>query len=115
MHGSYNRRKAKALSERGKRMATARWKLDRARRDAEEPIILRELEEIEIQNFPRKQGDPIGSIQYRNFRTGKVTRWTVLRGDRVNNYQLRTPDGRKSKPHGFAWIMQKLRPLLLRA
>lgn len=37
MHGSYNARKAKALSERGKRMAAARWKLDRQRRDEEVP------------------------------------------------------------------------------
>jgi hypothetical protein len=42
MHGRYNIKKAKALSERGKRMAESRWKSDRERRDAEEPARLRE-------------------------------------------------------------------------
>ena len=31
--------------------------------------------------LPRDR-DPIGALQWSNFRTGKVTRWTVLRGDR---------------------------------
>jgi hypothetical protein len=66
-------------------------------------------------NPPLRKGDALGCIQYHNFRTGKVSRWTVLRGSRVNNYQLRTPDGRTSKPHGLAWILDKLRPILLRA
>ena len=64
-------------------------------------------------NPPPAAGDAIGSIELRNFRNGTVTRWTVLRGNRRNNYCLRTPDKRKSKPHGMAWIMTKLRPVFL--
>ena len=58
-------------------------------------------------------GDTVGAIQWTDFRAGKVTRWTVLRGNRVNNRQLRTPDGRTSKPHGWSWIMAKLRPIII--
>lgn len=65
-------------------------------------------------NPPLESGDPIGCLQYTNFLTGKVTRWTKLRGSRVNNCVFRTPDGRTSKPHGMSWIMEKLRPILLR-
>ena len=36
-------------------------------------------------NLPLAEGDAIGAIQWTNFRTGKVTRWTVLRGERTNN------------------------------
>lgn len=54
MHGRYNRQKAKALSDRGRRMAEARWKLDRQRRDAEMPERIRELAEIEAINLPRR-------------------------------------------------------------
>lgn len=59
-------------------------------------------------------GDVIGSIEVSNFRTGEVLRWAVLRGDRVNNYRLRSPDGRMSRAHGLAWILDHLRPVLVR-
>ena len=74
------------------------------------------VELADLRANPRiTEGDAIGSIEIRNFKTGSVTRWTVLRGNRVNNYQLRTPDGRTSKkPHGMAWITDHLRPLILR-
>ncbi len=84
IHGSYTRRKIKALSERGKRMAAARWKLDQERRDAEMPERIREIKETEIQNLPRKQGDALGCLQWHDFRTGKVRRWTVRIGDRID-------------------------------
>lgn len=84
----------------------------RARREAEmTPEILLDM----AANPPPRPGDAIGAIQYSNFRTGKVTRWTVLRGSRVNNYALRTPDGRTSRPHGWGWILEHLRPILLKA
>jgi hypothetical protein len=59
-------------------------------------------------------GDVIGSLEWRDFRTGKVTRWTVLRGDRVNNIRLRAPNGRSSKSHGWAWVLEKVRAVILR-
>lgn len=44
------------------------------------PEFLRDLDA----NPPLREGDAVGALEYRNFITGQVTRWTVLRGDRVN-------------------------------
>ena len=57
-------------------------------------------------------GDAVGSLEYRCFRTGEVKRWTILRGDRLDRVILRSPDGRKTAPHGWAWVMDHLRPYL---
>lgn len=54
----------------------------------------------------------IGSLQWHDFRTGKVHRWTVLRGDRIDQVILRAPDGRQTQPHGWTWIMDHLRGYL---
>ena len=64
-------------------------------------------------NPPPRPGDPIRVLEWRNIQTGSILRWTVLRGPRVNNYVLRTPDGRKSSPHGMAWILEHIRKILL--
>jgi len=64
-------------------------------------------------NPPLRAGDAIGSLQWHNHLTGQVTRWTVLRGRRVNNYVLRTPDGRVTRSHGWAWLLEKIRHVLL--
>jgi hypothetical protein len=50
MHIRYNRLKIKALREKGRAMAQARWAKDRAERDALEPVIAAELREREILN-----------------------------------------------------------------
>lgn len=84
--------------------------VQRARREA---LVTPEIMEDLLANPPLRKGDAMGSIQFQCFITGKVHRWTVLRGSRSNNYQLRTPDGRCSKPHGMAWILDHLRPVLL--
>ncbi len=67
----------------------------------------------QIANPPPAVGDAIGSIEIRNFRSGHVVHWTILRGKRSNNYILPSPDGRQSKAHGMAWITSHLRPLIL--
>lgn len=112
MHGSYNRRKAKALSERGKRMAAARWRLDRERRDAEMPERLRELAEVDAQNLPRFEGDPLGCLQWTDFRTGKVRRWIVRIGDRADRVTLEFPGGKRSKSCGWTRALDFLRGFL---
>lgn len=109
MPSSYTRRKIKALRERGKRMAEARWKLDRKRRYAEMPLLIRELAEIEIQNLPRKQGDPLGCLQWTCFRTGKVTRRVIRIGDRIDRITVDLPSGKKSKYHGWTWLFTEMR------
>jgi len=73
------------------------------------PEYLRELAEIEIMNLPRKKGDPLGSLQWTDFRTGKVRRWVVRIGARCDQVTMETPDGRKTGSHGWSWIMDKLR------
>ena len=96
------------MSERGKKSQA----VQRARREAS---ITPEMRMDIAANPLIAEGSFLGSLQWRNGRTGKVTRWAVLRGNRRNNYVLRTPDGRTSKPHGLAWILKKLRPILLKA
>jgi hypothetical protein len=112
MHSRHNRNKAKALSERGKRMAAARWKIDRARRNAEMPKRIREITESEIENLPRKQGDAIGCLQWVDFRTGKVRRWIFRIGDRADRVTMESPSGRKTKSHGWTWMLDHLRGYL---
>ena len=112
MLGSYTRRRIKALSERGKRMADARWKLDRERRDAEMPERIRELAEIEAQNLPRNRGDALGCLQWTDFRTGKVRRWVVRIGDRADRMTMHSADGRATRSHGWTWILNHLRGFL---
>ena len=112
MRGNYTRLRINALRERGKRMAAARWKLDRERRNAEMPERIRELAEIAAINLPRKRGDPLGSLQWTDFRTGKVRRWVVRIGDRSDRVTLESPDGRKTESHGWTWALNHLRGFL---
>lgn len=112
MHGSYNQRKAKVLSERGKRMAAARWRRDRERRDEEMPERLRELAEIEAQNLPRRQGDALGCLQWTDFRTGQVRRWIVRIGDRADRITLEFPGCKPSRSCGWTRALDFLRGFL---
>jgi hypothetical protein len=68
----------------------------------------------EVLNFPRRTGDALGCLQWTDFRTGKVRRWVVEIGARRDQIVLRSPDGRRSGPHGWAWVMDHLRPKLCR-
>lgn len=107
---SLQRQRVKSLkmSERGKKSQA----VQRARREAAiTPEMLMDM----TANPPLVEGSVLGSLQWTNHITGKITRWTVLRGNRVNNYVLRSLDGRTSRPHGMAWMLEKLRPVLLRA
>jgi hypothetical protein len=109
----YNRLKSKAASERGKRMAVSRWAKDRARRDAEMPERIRELAEIEIQNMPHRPVGAVGCLQYHDFATGKVARWTVEIGDRSDRRVLRSPDGRRSRSSGWSFLLRCVRMVIL--
>ena len=99
-------------SESSVRANKARWDADRQRRDADMPERLREIAEWDVQNLPRKQGDPLGSLQWADFRTGKVRRWTVRIGDRIDRITLESPDGRKTASHGWSWALDHLRGFL---
>jgi hypothetical protein len=92
-------------------MGKASQRVQAARRMAEmTPEILQDL----TANPHYAEGDSLGSLTWHNHRTGRVTKWIVERGPRLNNYRLRSPDGRKSKPHGMAWMLEKIRAVILR-
>jgi hypothetical protein len=59
-----------------------------------------------------RQGDAIGQLEYHCFRTGKVRRWAILRGDRADRVMLRSADGRQTQSHGWTWVMEHLRGFL---
>ena len=84
-------------------MALARWEKHRER--VIDPEVLAEV----LSNPPLGKGDPIGALEWRDFRSGRVMRWTVLRVDRVDRVILRHPDGRKTQSHGWTWVMDHLR------
>lgn len=109
MPSSYTRRRINALRERGKRMAEARWKADRERRDAEMPQRIRAIAEIETINLPRRQGDALGCLQWTDFRTGKVRRWTVRIGCRRDRITVEAPGAKPSASHGWTWFLTQLR------
>jgi hypothetical protein len=109
MPGIYTRRKIKALRERGKRMAAARWAKDRARREAEMPDRIRELAEIEIENLPRRQGDALGCLQWTDYRSGKVRRWVLRIGDRSDRFTVEIPGGQPGKSRGWTSLLARLR------
>ena len=101
------RAKSLRMAELGRKSQAARA----ARRMAAiDPADLADL----LSTVPMNDGTPLGSLQWHNFRSGKIIRWTVLRGNRVNNYRLRTPDGRSSLAHGLSWLLTKVRRVILR-
>ena len=92
-------------------MGKASQKVQREDRLADmTPEVLRDM----AANPPLAEGDCLGSLTWHNHRSGRVTRWAVERGPRSNNYRLRSPDGRRSLPHGMAWILTKIRMVILR-
>ena len=106
----------KQRSERKRLKFSAMGKLSQRiqadRRAADLPERIRELAEIDVQNLPRKEGDALGCLQWTDFRTGRVRRWTVRIGDRADRITLHSPDGRKTGSHGWAWALDHLRGFL---
>jgi hypothetical protein len=97
-----NRLKFSAMGKASQRVQAAR------RLSSVTPEYLAELASA----MPFGKGDPTGAIEIRNFLTGRVLRWTKLRGDRVNQHRLRSPDGRVSKSVSATRIMDRLRKVL---
>ena len=106
----------KQRSERKRRLYSAMGKASQRaqaeRRMADLPERLAEIAEIEAQNLPRKQGDALGCLQWTDFRTGKIRRWTVKIGDRCDRITLHAPDGRGTGSHGWTWALDHLRGFL---
>jgi hypothetical protein len=90
-------------------MGIASQKAQRERRDAEMPERLIEMAELAVMNLPRRRGDALGCLQWTDFRTGKVRRWVVRIGDRIDRVTLHTPEGSATRSHGWTWVMSHLR------
>jgi hypothetical protein len=109
VHRKYNSRRAKRLSEIGRRRALKRWKIYYEKQDAEMAARARDIILAEAAYPTICDGDAIGSFEYRDFLTGTVKRWTVLRGRRRDQIRLRHPDGRRTRSSGWAWVFTELR------
>jgi len=109
----HKRRFLKYSREKSRIMNKTRWDADRARREAEMPLRLRELEEIEVQNLPRNTGDALGCLQWTDYSTGRVRRWVVRIGLRRDQVTAHTPDGRSTASHGWTWLLYHLRKKLV--
>lgn len=108
----HKRKRGLYSSAKSAQMNKARWDADRERREAEMPDRILELAEIEIQNLPRKQGDILGSLQWTDARSGKVRRWIIRIGDRADRITAEMPHSKATKSHGWAWLLNHLRPHL---
>jgi len=109
---SYRKQRAALKRLRFSAMGKASQRVQSERRMVDLPERIREQAEWDAQNLPRKQGDALGCLQWTDFRTGRVRRWTVRIGDRVDRITLESPDGRKTESHGWTWAMDHLRGYL---
>jgi len=94
-------------SERGRKMGIESQRVQAVRRMAD--VDHRALAEIEIVNLPRRTGDALGCLQWTDFRTGRVRRWTVRIGDRSDRITVESPAGKPSPSHGWTWFLTQLR------
>lgn len=99
-------------SESSARANKARWDRDRERRDAEQPQRIRELAEIAAANLPHRSGDILGTLQWTDAATGRVRRWTIRIGDRIDQVTASTSDGRRSRSMGWTRLLDALRGYL---
>jgi len=108
----HKKRKANYSSAKSAQMNKARWDADRARREEEVPERIRELAEYDVQNLPRKEGDALGCLQWHDFRTGKVRRWTIRIGDRSDRITAES-NSKITKSHGWTWLFNHLRTKII--
>lgn len=100
MPENYWKRRKRAASESGRKMANARWEKHRAEVDRQ----------IATGNLPpreacrREEGELVGTLRFQAA-DGTVRSWTIRQGTRSNQIQI---DGVK-KPHGWDWFLQRLR------
>lgn len=108
------KKRGSTWDSKGARLANkVRWDADRARRDAEMPDRVMDIRRMEIENLPRKTGDVLGVFQWTSASTGKVRRWVVRIGDRVDQITVEFPGEVPSRSGGWSWLMTKLRKHIL--
>ena len=106
---SYRKQRAVRKRLRFSAMGKASQRVQAERRMVDAPARLREMEERDVQNMPRKAGDALGCLQWTDFRTGKVRRWTVRIGNRRDRITVEAPGDAPSKSHGWTWFLTQLR------
>jgi hypothetical protein len=106
---NYRKQRAERKRLRFSAMGKASQRVQSERRMADMPDRLREMAEWDVQNLPRKQGDALGCLQWTDFRTGKVRRWTVRIGDRADRITVEAPGQSPSPSHGWTWFLTQLR------
>jgi hypothetical protein len=79
---NYRKQRAERKRLRMSAMGKASQRVQADRRMEHMAERLREMAEWDVQNLPRKQGDALGCLQWTDFGTGKVRRWTVRIGSR---------------------------------
>lgn len=110
MTRNYWQHKRRLSTERARKMGIASQQAQRERRM--ECVDLREQEEIEIINLPRAKGDALGCLTWHDFGTGKVRRWVIRIGDRIDRITVESPGHTASKSHGWTWFLTQLRKKL---
>lgn len=106
------RRGSPWTSESSKRANKARWDAVNRERDEEEPRRLFEMALADSINLPRRPGDPTHGVQITDFATGEVFRWVAEIGPRRDQVVFRAHSGARSKPSGWTWFLDHLRPYL---
>ena len=83
--------------------------VQKERRLADMPARIREMEEWDVQNKPRKQGDALGCLQWTDYRSGKVRKWCIRIGDRSDRITVESPGNAPTPSHGWTWFLTQLR------
>ena len=99
-------------TESSRRANACRWRIDNEQRQAGEAERVRELAEMEVENLPRAEGDALGCLAWTDFRTGRVRRWVVRIGARVDQVTVEDGAGRRTGSHGWTWVLDHLRGFL---
>jgi hypothetical protein len=100
-------------SETSRRANRVRWSDENRKQELTESA--RRFAEIQIENLPKTQGDVIGVLQWTEFRTGKVRRWTVKIGNRIDRITVETPQTKPTRSMGWSEFLTGLRKRLVKS
>ena len=109
---NYRKQRAESKRLRMSRMGKASQRVQAEKRMELAAPRARQQAEWDVWNLPRHEGDALGCLQWTDFRSGKVRRWTVRIGNRADRVTVHSPDGRGTESHGWTWVMDHLRGYL---
>jgi hypothetical protein len=105
---SYRKQRQLRNSLKFSKMGKQSQKVQAERRAEAMQDRIRELAEYEVWNLPKNEGDALGCLQWHDFRTGKVRRWTIRIGDRADRITAES-NNKVTKSHGWTWLFNHLR------